>query len=185
MSSDTFTDQLDKLQTVIDSQEQVIADLQAELAKYRAKSDAVSPISTSSSTPIVGTVKVKVTIRNHKKPYLSAKCKLCWSETSIIKLLTVVFELMTLHVNVTLHNVLDSFLSQFGSTYPFPVLYTLDRDLAVLEIECILGKIYHDKHRQHSPSICTELIYAYVDEHPELTQFFQSQLDPAPYFGPN
>ena len=167
------------LRMLVAIQASTIATLQAELVVLRAAVPAHVPQERAASSS-TGSAAIVVKEVRRKPPsdkqYLGVMSYLPWNETRILKLLKAVSEVELAaapdNEGEGLEAVKKAYLRL--SELDEPSKFT------VLEIEYALGKIYHDKHRYQSLSICTTAVYDYLRDHPEISQFFSKHLGGVP-----
>lgn len=143
-------------------QQATIAELEAKLADLTSK-DEHSIFTTEKPS------------RMAYGPYLFVKIKYKWTEEKLLQLLAAVEHVMLTPETADLSGVLVQYVSNTTEL----------RVPSVVEVEYALGKIYHDKHRVNTKSICTSAINQYVSDHESIITFFRLNLAEAPYFGPN
>ena len=179
MSDDSLV--ITELRALVEMQASIIAALQAELLTLRSAIPIHTSPGAGQTVPAEGVVSISVKKPKQKssgKCYLGVKSYFHWTEERLLKLLKVVSKVVLWTPDsVGLDSVLTACLqlSEFDTR----------SSLTLQEVECALGKIYHDKHRVRSPSICTVAIHDYLKDHPEVRQFFKKHLGSPPYHGLN
>ena len=167
------------LRSLVESQASTITALQAELATLRA----AVPAQTSTECATSSTEGVSRQKTPSEKKYLGVTSYFPWNEERLLKLLKAVTEVVSTMMTSGIPDN-EWFDAVLGRYIWFSGLDCQPK-LTVLEVEYALGKIYHDQHRVHSPSICTVAINDYLKDHPEVRQFFKKHLGSPPYHGPN